>query len=133
MVAAGSRSRRRAKMLRTTSAEWTPSLSAWAQAASTSGMPSVSTAARILTICHAAVVRACKLAPDPLQGAREDPVPERRAVAQRARLARQNGHVMPGIIDRPAATEGALMLRDNPAVLADHDSVGVGVNLDWAS
>jgi hypothetical protein len=25
---------------------------------------------------------------------------------------------MPGIIDRPAATEGALMLGDNPAVLS---------------
>jgi hypothetical protein len=37
---------------------------------------------------------------------------------------------MPGIVDRLAAAEGALMLRDNPAVLADHDPVGIGVNLD---
>ena len=35
-----------------TSDEWTPSDIAWAQAASTAANPSVSTAARILTICR---------------------------------------------------------------------------------
>src|SRR5271157_4519593 len=39
-------------MLRTTSAEWTFSASAWAQAASTAGRPSESTAVRILTNCR---------------------------------------------------------------------------------
>ena len=43
-------SRRRARMLRITSAEWTPSLSASAQAASTVARPSVSAALRISTI-----------------------------------------------------------------------------------
>ena len=36
----------------TTSAEWTPSESAWWQAASTAGSPSLNTAARILTNCR---------------------------------------------------------------------------------
>ena len=44
--------------------------------------------------------RARKLAPDPLQGAWEDPVPERRAAAQRTRLLRQPRHIAPGIVDR---------------------------------
>src|SRR2546429_8799618 len=39
-------------MLRTTSAEWTPWAIASAQAASTAGSPSVSTAVRISTICR---------------------------------------------------------------------------------
>jgi hypothetical protein len=39
-------------MLMTTSAEWTPSDSAWRQAASTAAKPSVRTAARIFTICR---------------------------------------------------------------------------------
>ena len=48
----GPGSRWRSRMLRITSAEWTPSDSAWTQAFSTAGNPSVSTAARILTICR---------------------------------------------------------------------------------
>src|SRR5919106_4686409 len=52
IVTGGPGSRRRARMFRITSAEWTPSLSASAQAASTAGSPSVSTAPRISTICR---------------------------------------------------------------------------------
>src|ERR1700761_1431918 len=48
--ATGPGSRRRARMLMMTSDEWTPSEIAWAQAASTAGNPSVSTAERMATI-----------------------------------------------------------------------------------
>src|SRR5271169_5754146 len=48
--ATGPGSRRRARMLMITSDEWTPSKIAWAQAASTAGNPSVSTAERMATI-----------------------------------------------------------------------------------
>src|SRR5262245_6108113 len=40
---------------------------------------------------------------------------------------------MPGIIDRLAPAEGAMMLADDSPILADHDAVGIGMNLDWAS
>src|SRR5271154_112546 len=52
MVAGGPGSRWRARILRTTSAEWTPWAIASAQAASTAGSPSVSTAVRMSTICR---------------------------------------------------------------------------------
>src|SRR5207302_2394685 len=52
IVIGGSGSRRRARMLRTTSAEWTPSCSASRPAASTAGSPSLSTAARMVTTCR---------------------------------------------------------------------------------
>src|SRR5271169_6148091 len=50
MGATGPGSRWRARMLMITSDEWTPSKIAWAQAASTAGNPSVSTAERMATI-----------------------------------------------------------------------------------
>src|SRR5712671_2179161 len=74
MVAGGPGSRWRARTLRTTSAEWTPWVIASAQAASTAGSPSLSTAVRMSTICRL-----------------------------------------------PSLT---------PASLADHNAVGIGVNLD---
>jgi hypothetical protein len=37
---------------------------------------------------------------------------------------------MPGVVDRVAAAERAGMLADDPPVLADHDAVGIGMNLD---
>jgi hypothetical protein len=39
---------------------------------------------------------------------------------------------MPGVIDRIAAAEGAPMFADDPAVLADHDAIGIGLDLDRA-
>src|SRR5215475_12518897 len=50
IMAGGPGSRWRARMLRTTSAEWTPCAIASAQAASTAGSPSVRTALRMSTI-----------------------------------------------------------------------------------
>jgi len=37
---------------------------------------------------------------------------------------------MPGVVDRIAAAERARMFGDDPTVLADHDPVGIGMNLD---
>ena len=48
-------------------------------------------------------------------------------------LARQDRHVMPGIVIDLAAAERARMLRDNPPVLADDDAIGVGVDFDRAA
>ena len=40
---------------------------------------------------------------------------------------------MPGIVDRPAAAEGPLVFGDDPAVLANDDPVGVGMNFSPGS
>src|SRR5438309_12070822 len=61
MVAAGPGSRCRDRMLRTTSAEWTPSERASAQAASTAAKPSVSTADSTLTIWRSPSSEPCSL------------------------------------------------------------------------
>lgn len=52
MVRAAYLSRRLARTFKITSAEWTPSHMACAQAASTAQSPSVGTAAKISTICR---------------------------------------------------------------------------------
>jgi hypothetical protein len=77
------------------------------------------------------VVDAGELAPHALHRGRQHPVLEGRAVAQSAGLAGEHRHVMPGIVDRLAAAERARMFGNAPAVLADHDAVGVGLHLDW--
>jgi hypothetical protein len=37
---------------------------------------------------------------------------------------------MPGIVDRLAAAEAAAMLADDCAILADHDVIGISLDLD---
>ena len=37
---------------------------------------------------------------------------------------------MPGIVDRLAAAEAAAMLADDCAILADHNAIGIGLDLD---
>ena len=63
-----------------------------------------------------AVVEAGKLAPHAVQGRRQHPVLERRAVTQGARLARQNWHVVPGIVNRIAPAKAATMLVNGAAI-----------------
>ena len=113
-----------------TSAEWTPWAIASVQAASTAGSPSVSTAVEDIDHLPIAVIDAGELAPHTLHGGRQHPVLEGGAVAQGAGLAGQHRHVMPGIVDRLAAAERARMLGDDPPVLADHDAVRIGMDLD---
>ena len=80
-----------------------------------------------------AVVGAGELAPHALHRRRQHPVLEGCAVAQGAGFAGEHRHVMPGIVDRLAAAEGARMLGDDLPVLADHDAVGIGMNFDRPS
>ena len=63
-----------------------------------------------------AVVKAPQLAPYPLQAGRQRPILERCAVPQRAWLAGEHRHIMPGIIDSLATAKAAMMLADDRAV-----------------
>src|ERR1700730_700765 len=113
-------------MLRTTSAEWTPLASVSAQAASPAGSPSASTAVRMSTICRlpssapASLRRTRSIDAGSTQSLKGAPL--RKAPGLRASTGR--------IVDRVAAAEEAGMLADDPPVLADHDAVGIGMNLD---
>src|SRR3954453_8141526 len=78
-----------------------------------------------------AIVGTGELAPYTFDRSRKNPVLEGSAVAQGAGLARQHRHVMPGIVDGIAAAERASMLGNDPSVLADHNVIGIGMNLDW--
>jgi hypothetical protein len=80
-----------------------------------------------------AIVGNGELAPYTFDRSRKHPVLEGSAVAQGTGFASQYRHVMPGIVDGIAAAERASMLGNDASVLADHDAVGVGVNLDRSS
>ena len=64
------------------------------------------------------------------QGRWQVPVLEGCSVAQRAWFARQNRDVMERIVDRLAATEGALMPTHDLTVLPAFQAVGIGADLD---
>ena len=91
IVAGGPGSRRRDKMFKMMSAEWTPSFSASAQAASTAGRPSVSTAPRSSTVWRSPLhrLRLCRCHPRRLVAPRcrlrHRPQPRRPARRRRAR------------------------------------------------
>jgi hypothetical protein len=108
--------------LRTTSAEWTPWAIASAQAASTAGSPSLSTAVRMSTIWRlpssalASLRRTRSIAAGSTQSLKGAPL---RSV--------EHWHVVPWVIDRVAAAERAGMLPDDPPVLTDHDAIRVGM------
>ncbi len=76
-----------------------------------------------------AIVAALELAPDRGHGLWQDPVPERRAIAQGSRFARQNRHIVPRIIDRLTPTKGTRMFCDHHPVLPDDDPVGIGMHI----
>ena len=76
-----------------------------------------------------AIVGTGELAPYTFDRSRKHPVLEGSAVAQRSGFASQHRHVMPGIVDGIAAAERASMLGNDASVLADHNAVGVGMNL----
>jgi hypothetical protein len=77
-----------------------------------------------------AVVITSELAPYALQIGRQHPILERGAVPQSSRLAGEDRHVMPGVIDCLATAKRTTMLAHDPPVLADHDALGIGVNFD---
>src|ERR1700727_2721564 len=130
MVAGGPGSRWRASMVRATSAEWTPWTIASAQAASTAGSPSESTAVRMSTICRLPSSASASLRRTRSIAAGKHPVFEGRTVTQGARLAGEHRHVMPRIVDRLATAERSRMFSDDPPVLADHDAGGIGMDFD---
>ncbi len=77
-----------------------------------------------------AVMRRLQSASDTLHRGLQSPVPEWRAIAQRTGLAGEYRDVMPGIVDRLVAPEGAGMLGNDHAVLTDDDPIRIGVDLD---
>src|SRR5205814_9312450 len=77
-----------------------------------------------------AVIRALQLMPHPRQTDRQRPILERGSVPERAGLPGEHRHVMPGIVDRLAATEAARVIADDRAFLADDDALGIGLELD---
>ena len=130
IVIGGPGSRWRARMLRMTSAEWTPWLQRFGAGGLDRRQPVGQHRGQDVDHLPIAVVGAGELAADPSSRGRQHPVLERRAIAQGAGLAGQHRHVVPGIVDRLVAPEGARMLADDPAVLAHHDAIGIGADLD---
>src|SRR4029077_847664 len=80
-----------------------------------------------------AIVGALQLAPYAFHTGRQEPILERRTVAQCAWLSGEHRHVMPGIVNGLAATKAAAMLTDNRPVLADHHAISIRLNLDRAA
>jgi hypothetical protein len=83
-----------------------------------------------LTILAVAVVGALQHAPHALQAGWQEPVLERRAISERARLPGEHRHVMPRVVDRRATAKAAPMFAGDYSVLADHDTIGIGFDLD---
>ena len=77
-----------------------------------------------------AIVGTGEFAPHAFHRRRQHPVLEGCAVAQSAGLAGEHRHVMPGVVDSLAAPERSGMLGDNAPVLADYDTIRIGVNLN---
>ena len=71
-----------------------------------------------------------ELATHPLERRRQQPGLERGAVPERAGLASEHRHVVPGVVHGLAAPEDSAVLTDDAAVLAQLDAVGVGPDLD---
>jgi hypothetical protein len=95
--------------------------------------PVIGHAAQNLDHLPVTVIAALQLAPDRGHGGRKHPVPERSAIAQRARFACQNRHIVPRVIDRLATPEGAGMFAHHHAILPDDDPLGIGMNFHRTS
>ena len=87
-------------------------------------------AAQDLNHLPVAVIAALQLAPDRGHGGRKHPVLERSPIAQRARFACQNRHIVPWIINRLAPPEGAGMFADHHPILSDDDPLSIGMHID---
>src|SRR5262249_24771450 len=77
-----------------------------------------------------AIVAARQLGADLVEGSRQGPIFEWSAVPERARLARQHRHVVPGIIRNLVAPEPPRVLANDNAVLLNHNAIGIGVHVD---
>jgi hypothetical protein len=109
--------------------EWTPSDIACAQAASTAGNPSVSTVARMATICRSPSSEPASLRRTRSSAAGNTQSLNGAPLRSAPGLAGQDRHVMPRIVDRLAAPMMADMFRDRAPILTDDDPIGVRVDL----
>lgn len=98
----------------------------------TAGRPSVSTALRMSTICRlpwsvlASLRRIRSIAAGSTQSLKGAPL-------RKAPGAGEHRHIMPGVVDGIAAVKGSRVLGNDASILADHDAIGIGVNLDRSS
>lgn len=92
--------------------------------------PVVPHAGQDLDHLSVAIVGALELAPDRGHGLWQHPIPERRPIAQRARFARQNRHIVPRIVNRLTSTKVTRMFCDHHPILPDDDPVGIGMDID---
>ena len=92
--------------------------------------PVIGHAAQDLDHLPVAVIAALQLAPDRGHGGWQHPVLERGPIAQCARFACQNRHIVPRVIDRLAPPEGAGMFSDHYAILPDDDPLSVGMHIN---
>jgi len=113
MVTATPGSRRRARMLITTSLEWTPPRSASSAGGLDRSQAVGQHRAENLDHLAVAVVGRDELAAHALDRGGQHPVLERRAVAQCAGHARQHRDVVPRVVDRLAAAVAARVLGDD--------------------
>ena len=90
----------------------------------------IANAAQDLDHLPVAIIAALELAPDRGHRRRQDPVLERGTIAQCSGFACQNRHIVPGVIDRLATTEGTGMFADDCPVLPDDDLIGIGMHID---
>jgi len=79
------------------------------------------------------VADALELAPHGCHRCRQHPVPERGTIAQCAGFARQNRHIVPGIVDCLVPAKAAGMFCHDRPVLPDDDLLGIGMDFDGPS
>lgn len=77
-----------------------------------------------------AIRGALQLASDLFESSGKNPVLERCAVTQRPGFAKQNRHIMPGIVDRSVSAEVTRVVSDQSALLPDLDPLSIGPDLD---
>lgn len=94
------------------------------------GQPIGGNAAQDLHHLPVAVVRALQLAPDCRHRRRKHPVAEGRSVPEGPGLARQDRHVVPGVVHGLPSSKGPSVLAHDSTVLPDDDPLGIGV---WTS
>src|SRR5919106_848518 len=99
IVAGGPGSRWRARMLRTTSAEWTLVRDRFGAGRLDRRQPIGEHCGQDVDHLPIALVGAGELAPDALHRRWQHPILEESAIAQSAGLAGEHRHVMPGVID----------------------------------
>jgi len=76
------------------------------------------------------IIAALQLASDGGHRWRQNPILERRPIAQCTGFTRQNRHIVPRIINRLGPTEASRVFTDDHTILANDDPLGIGMDLD---